>query len=180
MSRVAFAVFDTALGTSGIAWTSRGVVRVLWPEPQESRVKARLYRTFPDSDEALPPRNVAAVIETLIEMLRGELVSFDGVPLDREGLSDFDRKVYELACAIPSGEMRTYGALAEQLGDRTLARAVGQALGRNPFPLIVPCHRVLAADGTLGGFSAPGGVESKQRILAMESAHASSRFTLQG
>lgn len=180
MSRVAFAIFDTALGTCGIAWTSRGVARVLWPEALESRVKARLYRTYPDGDEALPPRNVAAVIETLTDMLRGDPVSFDDVPLDHEGISEFDRKVYDLAIAIPSGEMRTYGALAEQLGDRTLARAVGQSLGRNPFPLIVPCHRVLAADGSLGGFSAPGGVEAKKRILALESAHASDRFTLEG
>jgi len=103
-------------------------------------------------------------------LLRGERVSLDDVALDMEGVQPFHRRVFELARTIPAGRTSTYGELATRLGDPGSARAVGEALGRNPFPIVVPCHRVLAATGKLGGFSAHGGATTKRRMLIIEGA----------
>jgi methylated-DNA-[protein]-cysteine S-methyltransferase len=121
-----------------------------------------------------PPPSVQAAIDGIVALLCGEARDLSQIALDMGGVPEFDRRVYEMARTIAPGETLSYGDLATRLGDPAAAREVGQALGRNPFPVIVPCHRVVAAAGRLGGFSAPGGAATKRRLLAIESAHAPS------
>jgi methylated-DNA-[protein]-cysteine S-methyltransferase len=113
---------------------------------------------------------VRRAIDGIVALLRGEHRDLKDVTIDAGDLPEFNRKVYDIARTIPPGATLTYGEVAERLGDKLLARDVGQALGQNPIPLIVPCHRVLAAGGKTGGFSAPGGVVSKLRLLTIEGA----------
>ncbi len=167
-----FALFDTTIGRCGLAWTERGVCAVQIPEADEAATRRRLLRQWPETEEAEPPPGVAAIVERIVALLGGENVEFADVALDLRGISRFERQVYAIALAIPPGRTLTYGEIAEQLGDRGLARAVGQALGANPVPIVVPCHRVVAASGKSGGFSAPGGAQTKVRMLAIERAHA--------
>ena len=165
-----FALFDTAIGACGIAWADRRVVGVWLPESSAAATRARLLRRFPDAVEREPDDEIRDVAESIASLLAGEPRDLSRVPLDLGRVDPFDRKVYELARAIPPGTTRTYGDLATALGDRTLAREVGQSLGRNPFPIVVPCHRVVAAGGRTGGFTAPGGVSTKLRMLEIEGA----------
>lgn len=170
MSEQSFAIFDTALGACGVAWGERGVTRVLLPDGSKDKIRARLRRQFSQSREAEPPPDVACVIADIITLMRGEPCDLSHVVLDLSGVHDFNRKVFDIARTIPFGQTLTYGEIATRLGDRLLARDVGQALAQNPFPVIVPCHRVLAASGKTGGFSAPGGVSTKMRMLSIERA----------
>ena len=170
MSRTHFTLFDTALGRCGIAWSARGIAAVSFPERDDSATRARLLRKCPGAAEAKPPVDVQAVIELIVALLRGEKIDLTGIALDTGAISDFNRKVYTIARTIPPGETLTYGDIARQLGDVALSRDVGQALGQNPIPIIVPCHRVLAASGKSGGFSAPGGVSTKLKLLSIEGA----------
>lgn len=103
-------------------------------------------------------------------LLSGEPIDLADVVLDMDGVPEFHQRVYGVTRRIPPGETRTYGEIATALGEPGAARAVGQALGRNPFPIVVPCHRVLAAGGKAGGFSAPGGTRTKMKILDIEGA----------
>jgi O-6-methylguanine DNA methyltransferase len=137
-----------------------------------------MQRRHPGARETLPPPDVQRAIETIAAHLRGEAADFSGIGLDMNGLPEFHRRVYEVARAIPSGETLSYGEIAARLGEPSAAREVGRALGRNPFPIVVPCHRVLAAGGKTGGFSAPGGVATKLRLLAIEGARANGIPTL--
>jgi methylated-DNA-[protein]-cysteine S-methyltransferase len=121
---------------------------------------------------------VAKAIEGIRALLGGAAVDLSDVPLNMDAVEPFERRVYDVARTIPVGQTLTYGQIATRLGDRLLARDVGQALGRNPFPIVVPCHRVLAANGKLGGFSAPGGVATKQRLLEIEQANVSWQLSL--
>ncbi|HTO71032.1 MAG TPA: methylated-DNA--[protein]-cysteine S-methyltransferase [Myxococcota bacterium] len=175
MSALGLAYFDTPLGCCGLAWSERGVVGVQLPEGGLAATRARLRRRFPGASEAAPPAAVQRAIDGLVALLRGEASALHEIELDFAALPTFQRRVYESARAIPPGETRSYGELAAQLGDARLARAVGQALGKNPLALLVPCHRVLAADGRLGGFSANGGAATKRRILALEGAAAAAQ-----
>jgi len=170
MTAVGCTAFETPLGTCALAWSERGVVGVQLPEGGEAATRARLRRRFPEAREAQPSPAVRRAIEGIGALLRGEPSELERVALDLEGLAPFQRRVYEAARAIPPGQTQSYGEVARRLGDAGLARAVGQALGRNPLAILIPCHRVLAADGRLGGFSANGGVATKQRMLALESA----------
>lgn len=170
MSGTGFALFGTALGPSGIAWGSQGLRATALPGGEPARLRARLVRRVPGAGEAAMPAWVARVTEGIRALLAGGPADFAGVPLDGTGAGAFEMRVWALTRTIPRGETRTYGALAEALGDAGLARAVGQALGRNPWPLVVPCHRVLAAAGRPGGFSAPGGIATKFRLLEIEGA----------
>ena len=170
MSEIAFALFDTAIGRCGIAWSARGIARVGFPERSEQATRERLCRRFPEALEAAPPADVRRVIDDIVALLAGGQADFSHARLDSAGLSDLQRRVYEIARSIPAGATLTYGEIAERLGDRLLARDVGEALGQNPFPIIVPCHRVLAAGGKMGGFSAPGGLRTKLRLLEIEGA----------
>ncbi len=165
-----FAIFDTAIGTCGIVWNARGVAGVQIHDGSEAATRSRLLRRFAGAQEAKPPAHVQQAIDGVVALLRGEKHDLNEVTIDTEELPEFNRKVYVIARTIPPGSTLTYGEIAERLGDKFLAREVGQALGQNPIPLIVPCHRVLAAGGKTGGFSAPGGVVSKLRLLTIEGA----------
>ncbi|MEP6967013.1 MAG: methylated-DNA--[protein]-cysteine S-methyltransferase [Pseudomonadota bacterium] len=172
------ALFDTAIGRCGIAWGPRGIAGVQLPEASEADTRARLLRRFPEAQEAPPPPGVAATLAAMVSLLRGEPAELTEATLDMDDLPPFDRRVYAVARAIPPGETLTYGEIATRLGDPAAARAVGRALGDNPFPIIVPCHRILGAGGKAGGFSAHGGVATKARLLSIEGARTSGEPTL--
>lgn len=169
-SDLGFALFDTAIGCCAIVWSGRGIVGVQLPERDERATANRVVRRFPQAREATPPANVARTIEAIVALFRGERRDLSDAVLDSEALPDFHRRVYAIARTIPPGSTMSYGEIAERMGDRALARDVGEALGKNPFPIIVPCHRVMAAGGKMGGFSAPGGVRTKLRMLSIEGA----------
>jgi O-6-methylguanine DNA methyltransferase len=170
MTAIGFALFETAIGKCGIAWGECGVAGVQLPEAGEEETRARLLHRFPAAGETAPPHDVQRAVDDIVALLRGEARNLSAIALDMEGVPEFHRRVYDAARTIPPGETLTYGDIARQVGAAGAARAVGQALGRNPFPIVVPCHRVLAAGGKIGGFSAQGGVETKQRMLAIEGA----------
>src|SRR5664279_807323 len=165
---VFFTLFDAAIGRCAIAWGARGVVCLQLPEASKAETRDRVLRRFLDAREAAPPPEVAAARDAIAGLLRGRQSDLSSIPLDMDGLPPFHRRVYEAARAIPFGAAMTYGALAKRAGAAGAARAVGQALARNPFAIIVPCHRVLGAGGKTGGFSANGGTATKLRLLAIE------------
>jgi O-6-methylguanine DNA methyltransferase len=170
MTASGFMLFDTAIGRCGIAWGERGVAGVQLPEAGDPETRARMLHRFPAAGEAVPPPEVQRAIDGIVGLLRGEANDLSGVALDMEHVPAFHRRVYEVARTIPPGITLSYGGIAARLGASGAARAVGQALGRNPFPIVVPCHRVLAAGGKIGGFSAEGGITTKRRMLAIEGA----------
>jgi methylated-DNA-[protein]-cysteine S-methyltransferase len=172
VSRSGLALFDTAIGRCGIAWSEHGVVAVRLPGARDAVTRAQLLERAPGAVESTPPAEVARAIDAITALLSGEGADLSGLTLDMDGVSPFHRRVYETARRIPPGETVSYGELAARLGAPGSARAVGQALGRNPFPVIVPCHRVLAAGGKVGGFSGGSGVPTKLRMLTIEAAHA--------
>ncbi len=178
MSARGFALFETTIGPCGVAWSPRGIVGVQLPESGEPATRARLARRFPDAREATPPPEVRQAVAGISALLQGEKLDLSRVALDMEHVPPFHRRVYEAARAIPPGVTLSYGEIAARLGAPGSARAVGQALGRNPFAIVVPCHRVVAAGGRAGGFSANGGVATKLRLLAIEGAHAESGLPL--
>ena len=170
MSERGFALFETAIGPCAIAWSGAGLLATQLPEASPERARARMARRLPDCAEAAPPQWVAAAIGMITAHIAGQRTDYRDIPLARDGVGSWEWAVYEAAVAIPAGETRTYGELARALGRPESAQAVGQALGRNPWPIVVPCHRILAADGRTGGFSAPGGVATKLRLLEIEGA----------
>jgi methylated-DNA-[protein]-cysteine S-methyltransferase len=170
MSTLHFTLFDTAIGACGIAWGERGIVGLQLPEESEAKARARLTRRFPEAQDNAPPASVQRAIDRIVALLDGAQSDLSDIPLDMERVSPFEKKVYEIARKIPPGATLTYGEIATQLGDKLLSRDVGQALGKNPFPIVVPCHRIVAANGKLGGFSARGGAATKLKLLAIEGA----------
>ena len=170
MSDQGFTVFDTALGPCGIAWGARGIIGVQIPEGDHANTRGRMQRRFPSAQEKEPPPHVARVIDDIVALMQGERRDFDYVALDLDNAPEFYRKVWDIARMIPHGQTLTYGEIAIRLGDKLLSRDVGTALGKNPCPIVVPCHRVLAANGKTGGFSAPGGVDTKLKMLSIERA----------
>ena len=165
-----FAIFDTAIGRCGIAWGERGINAVQLPMGSEDKTRGRIRQRYGDITEAPPPAEVRAAIEGIVELLAGKPNDLRDVVLDLDGVPEFNRGVYDIARAIPPGKTLTYGDIAKKLGGVELSRDVGQALGRNPCPIVVPCHRVLAAGGKPGGFSANGGVVTKLKMLEIEGA----------
>ncbi|HUI21614.1 MAG TPA: methylated-DNA--[protein]-cysteine S-methyltransferase [Methylocella sp.] len=165
---VFLALFDTMIGCCGIAWGLRGIAGVQLPEASDLETRGRMLHRFPDAREAAPPPEVALVVDEIAELLHGTPKDLSHAVLDMEPLPPFHRRIYEAARRIPFGATTTYGALAKDAGAARAARAAGQALARNPFPIIVPCHRVVAAEGKIGGFSAHGGTNMKFRLLAIE------------
>jgi methylated-DNA-[protein]-cysteine S-methyltransferase len=170
MTTQAFTIFDTAIGACGLAWSGPRIIGVQLPEREAAQTRARLQRRFPNAQEVPPTSGIQRVIDDIVALLRGEPRDFRGVEVAIETVPAFNRRVYAVARAIPPGQTLSYGDIATQLGDRLLARDVGQALGQNPFPIIVPCHRVLAAGGKTGGFSGSGGVATKLKLLSIERA----------
>lgn len=168
MSALGFAFFDTPIGQCGIAWSGRGVIAVQLPEAREAATRSRLLERCPEACETPPPPEVRHAVEAITSLLRGEASDLSGIELDMEGVPPFFRRVYEASRAVGPRTTLSYGELAAKLGAPGAARAVGQAMGRNPFAIVVPCHRVLAAGGKLGGFSANGGIATKRRLLAIE------------
>jgi O-6-methylguanine DNA methyltransferase len=176
MKRAAYCLFETPLGACGLGWTESatcgGTVAVAClqlPETTPKATEQRIARISGGTKTDAPPA-IADVVLKISKHLRGELQDFLDVPLDLAGVRAFDRQVYEAALRIPAGETSTYGELAKAVGHPTEARAVGQALARNPIPIIIPCHRVVAAGGRFGGFSAPGALLTKTKLLAIERA----------
>ena len=165
-----FLLFPTSIGPCGIAWGEAGLLGVQLPEAQPEQTRTRLARRFAGASEQRPPAAVQRAADEIAALLAGEPRDLLDVELDMTGLPDFHRSVYDLARRILPGRTATYGEIAQQLGAAGNARAVGQALGRNPFPIVVPCHRVLAAGAALGGFSARGGLATKLKLLAIEGA----------
>ena len=163
-------MFDTALGRCGIAWGERGIVAVQLPQPSDAQTRARISQRYGDIPECAPPPDVKHAINGIAALIAGEPVDLTAIRLDLADVSEFQRGVYEITRTIAPGRTLSYGEIARQLGGVGLAREVGQALGRNPVPIIVPCHRVLAAGGKPGGFSANGGVVTKLKLLAIEGA----------
>ena len=178
MAQAGFALFDSPIGRCAIAWSAAGIVALQLPEPSDSAALRRLGRRFPGLEPAPPPAAVGAAIARVTAFLEGAGDDFESLALDEAAVGSFDRADYREARAIPAGATSTYGAIAARLGDPGLARAVGQALGRNPWPIIVPCHRVTGADGRMGGFSAPGGRATKLRLLEIEGALAAETLPL--
>jgi methylated-DNA-[protein]-cysteine S-methyltransferase len=170
MADQGYALFDTAIGRCGIAWTPRGIVAACLPEAEERRARARLARRCPGGAEQPPPPDVQRAIDRIVALLRGRADDLADIALDMHDVPEFNARVYAVARTIPPGATLTYGDIARQLGAPELAREVGQAMGQNPFPPIVPCHRVVAVGGKSGGFSARGGVATKLRLLAIEGA----------
>jgi len=177
---ISYTLFDTAIGWAGLAWNDRGLVGVHLPERDPDVARRSFSRRFPDANEVAAPGELAPVIEGVRALMRGEKADLSAAVLDIERVPAFNAQVYEIARGIPAGETLTYGEIATRLGDRLLARDVGAALGQNPWPIVVPCHRVTAAGGKLGGFSARGGARTKLRLLAIEGAPSAAQGDLFG
>ncbi|MCE9523696.1 MAG: methylated-DNA--[protein]-cysteine S-methyltransferase [Alphaproteobacteria bacterium] len=170
MTAKGFTLFATPIGTCALAWGERGIVGASLPSSGEAETRARMRARYPGAAETEAPPDIARTVDDIRALLEGKPTDLAHVALDMHGVPDFHRRVYDAARAIPPGQTLTYGELAEKLEAPDAARAVGQALGANPFPIIVPCHRILAAGGKTGGFSAPGGTTTKMRMLTIEGA----------
>lgn len=175
---IQYALFDTAIGWAGIAWGELGLVGVHLPESDPETARRSFLRRFPDAAAGSIPAGLDKTVEDIRALMRGEKPDLLDAPIDTTQTPEFHAKVYEIARTIPPGETLTYGEIAVKLGDKLLARDVGQALGKNPWPIVVPCHRVTAAGGKPGGFSARGGVNTKLKLLGIEGAQAAAQADL--
>ena len=168
MNATGFALFATPIGHCAIAWAGSGIIGTQLPENDANATRARMQRRFPAAAQASPPPAVQHAIDSVTALVDGKLNDLTAIVLDMDNVPSFDRRVYEAARAIPPGTTVTYGDIAKRIGEPGAAQAVGQALGRNPFAPVVPCHRILSADGKMHGFSANGGVTTKLRLLTIE------------
>ena len=170
---VPYALIETGIGWIGIAWSERGLTRLQLPARDREATGRRLLSTIhgPAVESIDMPAPIAGLVGMLRRYTEGEAVDFSGVPVDRDGVDPFRRAIYDAARGLGFGETTTYGGLAEEAGYKGRAQDTGQALGRNPVPIVVPCHRILAAGKKIGGFSAPGGSATKERLLEMEGVH---------
>jgi methylated-DNA-[protein]-cysteine S-methyltransferase len=178
MAERGYTIFDTGIGRCGIAWGHLGVVGVQLPEARELETRGRMLRQYPDAREQRPPLNVEIAIEGMVALLRGGPADLSDVTLDMTGIHIFNQRVYEITRAIPRGETRTYGEVAARLGAPSAAHSVAQAIARNPFLIIVPCHRVLEAGSYTDRIAPNGGVISKRRLLSIEGAVSPNSKTL--
>lgn len=170
MTDTNFAIFDTAIGPCGIVWNARGLTGVQLPKKDEAATRTRVQQRYPSAAEATPSPPVREAIDGIVALLRGEPRDLTGIAIDNSRTPEFNAKVYAITRQVPAGKTITYGEIAVQLGDKLLAQDVGVALGENPCPLVMPCHRVVAANGKPGGFSAAGGVVTKLKLLSIEGA----------
>jgi methylated-DNA-[protein]-cysteine S-methyltransferase len=163
-----YRLFDTAFGICGVAWTNTGLSRVQLPERDVLATEQLLQRTQSIQWDEPPPPNSADSITKLQRYFDGQKIDFSNTVLAHDELTDFNRRIFAALRMVEYGQTTTYGALAQSAGSPGAAQAVGMAMSRNPWPVIVPCHRVLAAAKTIGGFSAYGGMATKQRLLRLE------------
>jgi methylated-DNA-[protein]-cysteine S-methyltransferase len=173
-----YTIFDTGIGRCGIAWGDYGIVGVQLPEAREIETRGRMLRQYPNARELRPPLNVEIAIEGIVTLLRGQPSDLSDVTLDMSGIHAFNARVYAFTRTIPRGETRTYGAVAASLRASGAAHSVAQAISRNPFMIIVPCHRVLEAGSYADRISPNGGTISKRRLLSLEGAGSTSSKTL--
>jgi methylated-DNA-[protein]-cysteine S-methyltransferase len=173
-----YSIFDTGLGRCGIAWGDQGVMGVQLPEAREIDTRKRLFQLYPEARELRPPPNVEIAIEGIIALLRCGERDLSEVTLDMTGIPDFNQRVYDFARTIPRGETRTYAEVASGLRASGAVYSVAQAIGRNPFMIIVPCHRVLEAGHYADKISPNGGAISKRRLLSIEGAQTTASKTL--
>lgn len=173
-----YSLFETAIGTCAIAWSERGVAGVALPAATATATRAVIRKRHPNAKELAPPQPIRHAIEQITALLAGGGNDLRDIELDLAGVPDFNLRAYDIARAIPPGEVLTYGDIAKRLGDVALSRAVGQAMGSNPIPIIIPCHRVMAAGHKTGGFSAPGGLTTKMQMLNIERAKVGNAPTL--
>ena len=178
MAGCAYTIFDTAVGRCGIAWGESGIVGVQLPEVREIETRRRLFRLYPDARELRPPLSVETAIEGIAALLRGEAADLSGIALDLGGIPAFNARVYTFTRTIPRGQTRSYGEVATGIRASGAVRSVAQAIGRNPFVIIVPCHRVLEAGGYADAISPNGGSISKRRLLSIEGAGSPTSKTL--
>jgi methylated-DNA-[protein]-cysteine S-methyltransferase len=178
MSGRAYTLFDTAIGRCAIAWGHAGIVGVQLPEAREIETRKRLFQLYPEGRETRPPLNAEAAIEGIVALLRGEIFEFPDVTLDMTGIHVFDQRVYQIARRIPRGETLTYNEIAAGMGTPSAVRSVAHAIARNPFVIIVPCHRVLEAGGYADKISPYGGTISKRRLLSIDGAGSPNSKTL--
>lgn len=165
------AVVETALGFMGLAWSEKGVTRLFLAEKSRAAIERRLSRTFGAAPSQPMPPWVEELVAAIQAYAAGDEVDFSAVPVDLTGVDAFRLATYAAARKLGFGETTTYGELAKRAGHAGLPRETGAALGANPVPLIIPCHRIIAAGGKIGGFSAPGGSASKERMLTLEGVH---------
>lgn len=170
MAGAGYALFDTAIGRCAVVWNDRGLVGTSLPDRDDANAVARIQRRWPGAEAAEPSPQAAEAIVGITALMADGVTDLTSVILDDTGLTPFLARVYAAARAIPPGRTATYGEIAAAAGHPGEARAVGQAMGRNPWPIVVPCHRVMGAGGKLTGFSAPGGTDTKLRLLAIEKA----------
>jgi methylated-DNA-[protein]-cysteine S-methyltransferase len=168
-----YIVFETVAGYCGIAWNDVGIKRVQLPGRSAEATERYLLRRLPGAELGTPTAEVTEAIAAIQHYFQGEKVDFSDIRLDLDGQEEFFKQIYAATRRVGWGHTTTYGTLAKELGaGPEAARDVGQAMARNPVPLIIPCHRVLAASGKVGGFSAPGGSSAKIRMLELEGVHA--------
>lgn len=167
-SRQHYCLFETDLGVCGIAWGEHGLTRLGLPEADRASTENRLRGDPPVREPAAPPAQIQSVIAAIQRHLAGHKVDYSAVRLDLSRVGDFYARTYDALRSVGWGETASYGELARRIGSPGAARGVGQAMGRNPLPIIIPCHRVLASGNKPGGFSAFGGAATKQRLLALE------------
>jgi len=173
-----YTIFDSMIGRCGIAWGDSGVIGVQLPEAREIETRRRLFRLYPEARELRPPPNVEIAIEGIVALLRGEAADLSEVMLDMTGIPAFNARVYGFTRTIPRGETRSYGEVASGLRASGAVHSVTQAIARNPFMIVVPCHRVLEAGGYADRISPNGGTISKRRLLSIEGANMTFSKTL--
>jgi methylated-DNA-[protein]-cysteine S-methyltransferase len=173
-----YSIFDTGIGRCGIAWGDLGIIGVQLPEARELDTRRRLFQLYPEARELRAPANVEIAIEGIVELLRGGTADLSDVTLDMTAIPAFNQRVYAFARSIPRGETRTYGEVAAHLRASGAVYSVAQAIARNPFLIIVPCHRVLEAGHYADKISPNGGVISKRRLLSIEGTHPTTSKTL--
>ena len=173
-----YCIFDTGVGRCGIAWSADRVIGVQLPEAREIETRRRLFQIYPDAREMRPPLNVETAIEGIVALLRGEISDLSDIALDMTDIPAFNQRVYDFARTIPRGETRTYGEIAASLRASGAAHSVAQAIAKNPFVIIVPCHRVLEAGSYADRISPHGGAISKRRLLSIEGAYSPGSKTL--
>jgi methylated-DNA-[protein]-cysteine S-methyltransferase len=178
MSGRGYTIFDTSVGRCGIAWGDLGVLCVQLPEAREIETRRRLFQLYPDARELRPPPEIQSAIDGIAALLRGKVADLSEVRLDTTDIPAFNVRVYEFTRSLPRGETMTYGEVASRLRASGAAHSVAQAISKNPFMIIVPCHRVLEAGGYADRISANGGSISKRRLLSIEGAVGPSRKTL--